>query len=197
VVANGGNHGLVTPPLLVPVEGRDGKEALPADAPARAQTARAETGLAVPPGACRALVMRNNTPRGDPGQMCTPALEPLRALTAAGHQSLLTWDHLAHLLVPYYGTGVARPAAQPAGALTARDRYALASPAIDIGDVLFRMLAPHEIGAAMAFVPGYTVHGSKREQVRQYGNAVTPPVAEVLFSALIEAIQPGTVLAAA
>lgn len=218
VVADGGNHGLVTPPLLVPVEGRDGKEALPADAPGRTQTARAETALAVPflavlragcdaravtepfgaitaSGSHHALIMRNNTPRGDPGQMCTPALEPLRTLTAAGHQSLLTWDHLAHLLVPYYGTGVAHPAAEPSGTLSTRDKYGLASPAVDVEDVLFRMLEPHEIGAAMAFVPDYQVLGSKRERVRQYGNAVTPPVAEVLVSALVEAIT-GEVVAA-
>jgi DNA (cytosine-5)-methyltransferase 1 len=212
VVADGGNHGLVTPPLLVPVEGRDGKEALPADTPGRTQTARAETGLAVPPfiallrncqesapiteplplvtagGNHHALIMRNNTPRGDPGQMCTPVLEPLRALTTAGHQSLLTWEHLAHLLVPYYGTGVAHPVSEPSGTVTAMDRHGLASPAVDVNDVLFRMLEPHEIGAAMAFVSGYQVLGSKREKVRQYGNAVTPPVAEVLIAALVEAI---------
>ncbi|HEY3957966.1 MAG TPA: DNA cytosine methyltransferase [Streptosporangiaceae bacterium] len=229
VTASGNHLGVAVPPLLVPVEGRDGKEALPADAPARTQTARAETSLAVPPflavlrGNCdataitaplgavttsglnhalispadAAMVMRNNTPRGDPGQMCTPALEPLRALTAAGHQSLLTWEHLAHLLIPYNRTGVVREAAEPIGSLTTRDRFALASPAIDVADVLFRMLEPHEISAAMAFQPGYTVLGSKREKVRQLGNAVTPPVAEVLFSALIEAIQPGTLPAAA
>jgi DNA (cytosine-5)-methyltransferase 1 len=185
VVADGANHGLVTPPLLVPVEGREGKEALPADVPARTQTARAETGLAVPAGA---LVMRNNGSRGDGAGHCTPAVEPLRTLTAAGHQSVLTWEHLAHLLVPYYRTGVAHPAAEPVGSVTTRDRVGLASPAVDVSDVLFRMLEPHEIGAAMAFVHGYQVVGSKRERVRQYGNAVTPPVAEVLISALAEAI---------
>lgn len=40
----------------------------------------------------------------------------------------------------------------------------------------------------MAFLPGYIVLGSKRERVRQLGNAVTPPVAEILISALVEAI---------
>jgi DNA (cytosine-5)-methyltransferase 1 len=212
IVADGANHGLVTPPLLVPAEGRDGKEARPADEPARTQTARAETGLAVPPfiailrGNCgtqpvtdalgtittsglnHALVMRNNGAHGDAGHLCTPALEPLRALTAAGHQSLLTWEHLAHLLVPYNRTGVARAATEPMGSVTTHDRYGLAALAVAVEDVLFRMLEPHEIGAAMAFIDGYQVLGSKRERVRQYGNAVTPPVAEVIISALVEAI---------
>jgi DNA (cytosine-5)-methyltransferase 1 len=141
-----------------------------------------------------ALVMRNNTPRGDQAQMCTPAGEPLRTLTTTGHQSLLTW---AHLLMPYYGTGRAHPVDQPIATLTSRDRYALASapPAdldigvdVDVDDVLFRMLQPHEIGRGMAFGDGYIVLGDKRAQVRQYGNAVTPPAAEVIVAALVEAI---------
>ncbi|SKS24233.1 site-specific DNA methylase [Mycobacteroides abscessus subsp. bolletii] len=36
-----------------------------------------------------ALLMRNNTPRGNPAQMVTPAAEPMRTLTTEGHQSLL------------------------------------------------------------------------------------------------------------
>lgn len=41
----------------------------------------------------------------------------------------------------------------------------------------------------MAFQPDYVVLGSKRERVKQYGNAVTPPVSEILMSALVECIQ--------
>jgi DNA (cytosine-5)-methyltransferase 1 len=42
-----------------------------------------------------ALVMRNNTPRGDPGQMVTPDWEPIRTLTTTGHQSVITPGDLA------------------------------------------------------------------------------------------------------
>ncbi|MDX2813400.1 DNA cytosine methyltransferase [Streptomyces sp. PA03-5A] len=55
-------------------------------------------------------------------------------------------------------------------------------------DVLFRMLEPHEIGRAMSFADDYVVLGTKRERVRQYGNAVTPNVAEVILCALVECI---------
>jgi DNA (cytosine-5)-methyltransferase 1 len=218
VVADGGNHGLVVPPLLVPVEGREGKEATSAAAPLRTQTARNETGLAwlpfvaelrgggsdarsvgealatvtasgnhhglvTPPG----FVMRNNTPRGGAAHLCTPFDEPVRSLTTAGHQSLVTWETL---LAPYYGHGYARPASEPIGTLSTRDRYAVVHGLadVDIDDVLFRMLEPHEIGRAMAFGNDYTVLGNKRERVRQYGNAVTPPVAEIIVSALVEAV---------
>jgi DNA (cytosine-5)-methyltransferase 1 len=59
-------------------------------------------------------------------------------------------------------------------------------PAVE--DCLFRMLEPHEIHAGMAFVPDYVVLGNKREKVKQLGNAVTPPAAEVLVAALVECI---------
>ncbi|MEO3869401.1 DNA cytosine methyltransferase [Nonomuraea sp. B12E4] len=212
------NDGIAIPPLLVPVEGREGKEAIPATLPLRTQTARNETGLAwlpfvaelrgggsdarsvaealatvtasgnhhglvTPPG----FVMRNNGSKGAGGEHCTGVDEPLRTLTTAGHQSLITWESL---LVPYYGKGNARSVVEPIGTLTTRDKYAVVNglAEIDLDDVLFRMLEPHEIGAAMAFAEDYVVLGNKREKVRQYGNAVTPPVAELIVSALVEAI---------
>ncbi len=59
------------------------------------------------------------------------------------------------------------------------------------------MLKPPEIGRAMAFADGYIVLGTQRERVRQYGNAVTPPVAEVIVPALVEAIARETTREAA
>jgi DNA (cytosine-5)-methyltransferase 1 len=50
------------------------------------------------------------------------------------------------------------------------------------------MLEPHEIQAAMAFLPDYQVLGNKRERVRQLGNAVTPPAARDLIAAVVEAL---------
>lgn len=210
------NDGLAIPPLLIPVEGRDGKEPASANAPLRTQTARNETGLAWLPFiaelrgggsvarsvaeslatvtasgnhhglvAPAAMVMRNNGSKGDGGEHCTSAVEPLRTLTTMGHQSLVTWEHL---LVPYYGNGSARSVREPVGTLSTRDRYALVRGDVDIEDVLFRMLEPHEIGRAMSFADTYVVLGNKRERVRQYGNAVTPNCAEVIVAALVEAI---------
>ena len=51
------------------------------------------------------------------------------------------------------------------------------------------MLEPREIGIGMAIEPTFKTLGNKREQVRLYGNAVTPPAGEVLVSALAEAIH--------
>lgn len=181
------SKGLACPPLVVPAGGTWRAEAAPATVPFPARTTRENDGLAFPPGA---LLTRNNTPRGDPAQMVTPVTEPARTLTSAGHQSLL---------VPYYGRATtAQPVTLPAGTMPTHDRYGLATgtEAIPVDEVLFRMLKPAEIGRAMAFGHAYVVLGTQREKVRQYGNAVTPPVAEVLVSALAETVT-GTDLEAA
>ncbi|MEU7164269.1 DNA cytosine methyltransferase [Streptomyces morookaense] len=175
------------PALLVPVEGRDGKQATPATAPLRTQTARNETGLAWLP---YLIPLRG----GGDKERARPVTEALTTVTASGnHHGLAIGPGFAPedaaLLVPYYGNGTARPVAAPIGTLPTRDRYALATGTpTTVEEMRFRMLEPGEIGRAMAFADTYRVLGTKREKVRQYGNAVTPPVAEVLVSALVEAI---------
>lgn len=182
----GGNHfGVAIPPFITVLRQNCGTT--PITKPLSTVTTSGLNHALITP-ADLAMIMRGETPRGDPATMSTPPREPIRTLTASGSQFLVTWEHLAHLLIPYSRTGVARPASQPAPTFTAVDRCGVATPAIDINDVLFRMLEPHEIAAAMAFLPGYIVLGNKRERVRQLGNAVTPPVAEILISALVEAI---------
>lgn len=194
-----------TEALVVPVEGREGVSARGADEPARTQTARLQDALVVPlrnngvarpadeapaptvaaAGSHHALVMRNMTARGDQGQMSTPLSEPLRTILAEQRQSLIRWDRL---LVPYYGTGTARRVDGPYGTVTTVDRNALVGPEINVDDCTFRMLEPHEIQAAMAFLADYEVLGNKRERVRQLGNAVTPPAARDLIAAVVESI---------
>lgn len=177
-------------PFIAPLRGGGDKgRARPVTEPLSTVTANGNHhGVALPP-----LVMRNFTARGDQAQMTTPARQPLRTVTAQGQQSLLTWAR--QLLVPYFGSAEeAFPATEPVGTLTTHDRYGLASPTglgvdLDLDDVLFRMLEPHEIAAAMAFEPGYlTAAKSKRIKVRLFGNAVTPPVAELIGCALVETV---------
>lgn len=191
-------------PLLVPVEGRDGKQATPVDRPVRTMTARSETGMAfiaelrgggskhrpvseplctvvangnhhglvttyygngstTPAGEAlptcttverHALLMRNNSSKGDGAEMVTPVGEPTRTITTTGHQSLL----------------------------------AATAPTIGVDDVLFRMLEPREIKGAMDFPHDYVILGNRREQVRQAGNAVTPPAARDLVGIVAESL---------
>ncbi|MDV6979620.1 DNA cytosine methyltransferase [Mycobacterium intracellulare] len=197
-----------TKALAVPAEGRIGKSAAPVTDPLRTMTTRSETGLAfiaqLRGGGCKppyghqaitdalsavtaggrhhglvttyygnggtrpasdalatvtaverhALLMRNNTARGDQGQMTTPVNEPIRTITTTGHQSLIAAEH----------------------------------PTIDLDDVLFRMLEPREIASAMDFPDEYRILGNRREQVRQAGNAVTPPAARDLVGVVAESL---------
>ncbi|MFE7361477.1 DNA cytosine methyltransferase [[Kitasatospora] papulosa] len=159
-------------PLLVPVEGRDGKEARPVDQPGRTQTTRRETGVLIPSSFITELRGGNSKHRS--------LKDPLATVCASGNHH--------GLLVPYYGASRTRTTTEPVGALTTVDRYALVKAQVEVEDCLFRMLQPAEIGRAMSFEPGHTLLGTKREQTRMYGNAVTPPASEVLVSALTEAI---------
>lgn len=180
---------LVCPPLLVPTTGRTGKNARPVGEPLPTQTCRRELGVAIPPF----LAML----RGGGCKQRTRGIdEPLDTFAASGtHHGLVqpagsTATRWGDLLVPYYSNGKPRPVHQPVGTLTTKDRYALlgVTEVPDVNECTFRMLEPAEIGAGMAFAPDYKVLGDKRDRVSGYGRAVTPPAAEVLVSALVEAI---------
>jgi DNA (cytosine-5)-methyltransferase 1 len=72
-----------------------------------------------------------------------------------------------------------------------RDRHALIDPpALRVEDCGYRMIKPHEIRAFMAFPDDYLIEEgmSDKEQVRGYGNAVTPPVMELLVARVLEAL---------
>ena len=127
------------------------------------------------------LLMRNNTARGNQGQMVTPLTEPARTITSAGHQSLL---------IPYYRTGRARPVTDPVPTVTSIDRTALVEAEAAVDDCGFRMLEPHEIAAAMAFPVGYIPdHLTKKDRVKLAGNAVTPPVITWPCARILHALE--------
>ena len=132
-----------------------------------------------------AFLVRHYTPRGDPAQMSRPVTEPTGAVTASDHHSLVM-----PFLTPYNSTGPAQGVDEPHRTMDTRDRYNLIDPAVPIEDCGFRMLEPAEVGRAMAFTDDYKVLGNKRERVRQYGNAVTPPVMSLLMEACIDTFRP-------
>lgn len=227
--------------LVVPVEGRDGKQARSAVEALRTQTTRSETALALMPfiaelrggsSDARALTeaLATVTAGGNHHALVTPSGgtwnedarpvdDALRALTTREAYALVT---------PYYGTAAtAHDVADAIGTLTTRDRYALvmrnntargdqgqmSTPVTEylrtlttsghqslvtpgdveaaaalVDDCRFRMLEPHEIGAGMAFARDYKVKGTRRDQVRGYGNAVCPPSARDLVHPVAESL---------
>lgn len=90
-------------------------------------------------------------------------------------------------------TGRARPISEPSPAITTVERHELIVPdeELRVEDCYFRMLQPPEIGRAMAFPDTYVVLGTKRDRVKQYGNAVTPPVMEWLIQQVLASLAPG------
>ncbi|HET7398971.1 MAG TPA: DNA cytosine methyltransferase, partial [Intrasporangium sp.] len=61
----------------------------------------------------------------------------------------------------------------------------------DVMACRFRMLEPHEIKRGMAFPDEYVMLGTKREQVKMAGNAVTPPAARDLIAAVADSLLGG------
>ncbi|GAA4828355.1 DNA cytosine methyltransferase [Saccharopolyspora rosea] len=165
-----------TAPQLVPVEARQGKHARPAWVPLRTQTTRAETALVVPYYGA--------------DQHADTVDRPLRTLTAVDRFGLAFVAELRG------GGSNARPVTEPLATVTAAGNHhglvhhptppATGTPRVE--DCAFRMLQPTEIQTAMAFRPDYEVLGTRRERVRQLGNAVTPPAAEHLLTAIAQAL---------
>lgn len=177
----GGNHAS----LLIPVEGRDGKRARLAADPLRTQSTRNETALVVPlrnhgvakptdapidtvaaNGNHHALVIRQQNSRGTMAGMSTPVTEPMRTLTAAGNQSLLTPGEEGLLEFGF----------------TDAEIWDM------VYDAEFRMLEPSEIKRGMSFPDEYVLLGNKREQVKMAGNAVTPNAARDIIAACVESL---------
>jgi DNA (cytosine-5)-methyltransferase 1 len=113
IVASGNHHALVQPPFLMDItrsyDGHRANRSWTVDEAMPTQTTQQQYALVAPYyGTSRdakpasdplgtlttrdryALIMRNNTARGDQGQMSTPVHEALRTITTAGHQSLIT-----------------------------------------------------------------------------------------------------------
>jgi DNA (cytosine-5)-methyltransferase 1 len=89
----------------------------------------------------------------------------------------------------YYNNGQMVPVSHPVPTVTTLDRCALVTGQdIAVEDCGFRMLASKEIQAAMAFPPEYIVTGTRKEQVKQLGNAVTPPAMKLLMERVIASL---------
>lgn len=155
--------------LLVPVEGREGKSATPSTDPLRTQSTRNETALLVP--------LRNHG-------VTKPATSPIDTVSAEGnHHALVMRNNEG-------GAEMSTPVTEPLRTLTTGGHQSLIEPpapiSLDVDDAGFRMLEPHEIQLGMGFRADYLLLGTKRDKVKQAGNAVTPPAARDLGLAVAE-----------
>ncbi len=113
--------------------------------------------------------------------------EAMGTLTAGDRHGLV----MPFLLGYANGDGPAKSAAEALRTVHTENGQALVQPTEipDVDDVHFRMLQPHEVGRGMAFPETYTVLGTKRDQVKQYGNAVTPPVMKMILERCVATLR--------
>lgn len=108
------------------------------------------------------------------GGQLRPVSEPVPTVATSGAIALI---------MEYYGTGKTRSVSEPLPTVTCRDRFALIQA--HGGDVLFRMLKPHELAAAQGFRRDYKFTGNVQQQVKQIGNAVPRRLARALVAASV------------
>jgi len=126
----------------------------------------------------------------EPGARRARGLRPLAPDTlrqiAAGQERFKG----ATFAVPYYGSWrredyvVVYPVTRPLGTLETVDRYGLCR--LHEGEWQFRMLTPAEQSRCFGFPVGYRLLGTRRNQVRQVGNALVCDVAEWLTARVME-----------
>lgn len=183
IVASGNHHGLVFPFLTSYYNTDDGA---PIHAPLPTVTTVDRHALVVPP-----FLVGNYTPGWS-----HPLTDPTGAITIYDHHSLIVppfilgyYTRLTGLQAAVSGIDEPLPtqSTQPRHYLLTPKNHPTQPPTVD--DCGFRMLQPHEIRQGMAFPDSYVILGNKRDQVRQLGNAVTPPVMSLLLQRAIATLQ--------
>lgn len=118
--------------------------------------------------------------------------DELNTVTAGGGKTGIVtteaWN--SFIASSYNGSKCTKHVSESVGTVNTRDRHALVSyqkPRLE--DCYYRMLKPQEIKLAMAFESDYIVLGSGKDQVKQLGNAVTPPAMEFLIERCIESLK--------
>jgi DNA (cytosine-5)-methyltransferase 1 len=137
-------------------------------------------------GLCDPFLVPNFGERAGQAPRARSVDAPLPTVTGHGAGCLVE-----PFLVSYYGTGGAKSVGDPLDTVTARDRFGLVRPVVEVQgeryllDIRFRMLQPHELAAAQGFPTGYQFAGNKTEIVKQIGNAVPRRLARAIVRAVV------------
>lgn len=122
-----------------------------------------------------------------------PINKALGCVTTVPSNGILSPEALNSFLTYYYGgSDISRAQAshitEAVRTISGNDRAGLISVKPKIEDCYYRMLLPHEVKLGMAFGESYIVLGNSKEQVKQLGNAVTPPAMKFLIERCIETL---------
>lgn len=123
---------------------------------------------------------------------CKPASEPTATITAGGiNHAILTHEAMNSFMTYYYGSG--NQTSHPLEAIdtvSSVDKMGLIQNAsTKIEDCYYRMIKAHEVKLAMSFDKDYVILGSGKDQVKQCGNAVTPPVMKWLVQQTVKTLM--------
>jgi DNA (cytosine-5)-methyltransferase 1 len=134
-------------------------------------------------GTHHALVIANygspDGPESKQGHSRDPGAGSLGTITATDKTSLFV----------YRAKQGVRSLADPMPTEATVEQHALLEHGpVDIEDCGFRMLQPHELKAGQDFEPDYYLHGLKRDQVAQIGNAVPGGMMTVLVERVAESL---------
>lgn len=173
---------LAVPPLLTPVGGKWDDTARSSNDVMRTQTTNDGVGVVFP--ASRRALITSYYGSSDGAQ---PIGDALPTVTTTDRHALLMRNNTG-------GAEMTTPAWEAARTITTAGHQSVLTPgdidaaAAQVDDVMFRMLEPSEVKGAMAFPAEYRILGNRREQVRMCGNAVTPPSARDLITAVAESL---------
>jgi DNA (cytosine-5)-methyltransferase 1 len=118
---------------------------------------------------------------------CQPTSQPLGTVTTVDRHALIHRNNTG-------GAEMTTPASEYMRTLTTAGHQSILTPGdieaaeAQVDGCLFRMLEPKEVARGMAFPADYIWGGTRREQVKLAGNAVTPPAARDLMSVVVEAL---------
>lgn len=189
VCTSGSHHALITPrPFLMNLNHGEPRPIEVDGNPFPTQTTYDSSGLVVPPFLLDHLAeYRTRDITGPISTMCASGNHHSVIIPPGGYSYLMT----------YYNHGQVVSTQEAAPTVTTLERHALLTSEqhpsdytlLSVDDCGFRMLAPHEIQAAMGFRATYQVPGTRREQVKLLGNAVTPPVMKLLTGRLVDSLS--------
>lgn len=116
----------------------------------------------------------------------------INTATAGGIKTGLVTNEAWNSFIANYfnGSHCVKHITEPSGTITTNDRAALVTydkPRIE--DCYYRMFNRHEVKRSMAFDNDYIILGTVKDQVKQCGNAVTPPAMEWLVERAIESLN--------
>ena len=112
------------------------------------------------------------------------ATKPISTLTTKSHIGIIN-----AFIHSNYGQTTLKHITEPVGTIPSKEKHSIISYEEPVYEqCYYRMIKPPEIKKGMAFDDDYIITGNGKQQVKQLGNAVTPPVMEWLIDRCVKSL---------